>query len=77
MMSSRIERRIPVEVIDPAFVEKIGGEQSSVVVQVIHCGLIRRAVGMHMRLRGHAVSFAQVACGTGRHDVFPNGRAPL
>src|SRR5580658_3018471 len=66
---------VPVEVVEPAFVEVVGGEFAAVFLQLVHARAVRAAVRVHVRLSGGAPALAEIAAGAGGDDVLP-GRAP-
>src|SRR5580692_10230430 len=64
---------VPVEVVEPAFVEVVGRELAAVFLQFVHGRAARMAARVHLGFARGAASLAQVAAGAGGDDVLPRG----
>src|SRR4029079_6200607 len=69
--NSGLELGVPVEIIEPAFVQIIWREEPTVAVQVVHRRLERHLRWPHPRFVRREVAFAQIARRAGRNDVVP------
>jgi len=67
----RLQLGIPVEVIEPAFVEIIGWEKSAVAVQFKDGRAIGLLFGPHPDFVGHLAPFREIAGSTSGSHVFP------
>src|ERR1700722_3209589 len=73
--ASSLQLDVPVEVVEPAFVEVVGGESTAVFLQLVHARAVRAAVRVHVRLSGRAPALAEIAAGAVGDDFRP-GRSP-
>src|SRR5262249_43499804 len=71
--ASGLQFGIPIEIVEPALVQVIRGEQSTIPMQVMHGGLERHLRRPHPRFAGREVAFAQVAGRASSHDIVPSG----
>jgi hypothetical protein len=69
------EHRIPIQIIEPAFVQIIGRKAAAILVEIAYAWLIRHACRPHAGLGGQPVAFAEIAAGAGGDDIFPCRRA--
>ena len=67
-----LQFRIPIEIIHPAFVQMVGWEEATVVVEFEHGGLERDLVGVHADLGAGLVGLAQIAGAAGCDHIFPS-----
>src|SRR5205809_860519 len=72
---SGIEFRVPIEIIEPAFVQIVWRKEPPVPMQMVHAGLERHLRGPHARLLGRQIALLEIA-GRARGDHVDPGGAP-
>ena len=75
--SLRIQLRIPIEIVEPAVVQIVRREQSSVAVELVHGRRERGLPRKHSCLRRREIALAQIAGRTCGDHVFPGGLSTL
>jgi len=72
----RLQLAVPVEIVQPAFMQVVRRELPAVIVQVLHRRLEGFLEGDHAGLFGQPRALFQIAGRAGRDHVFPRGFAP-
>ena len=72
---SRLEFRIPVKIIHPAFMQIIGWKEPAILMKVEHRRFIWRLLRIHPCSLGHLAAFFEITRRTSRHHILP-GRLP-
>ncbi len=72
---SGFQFRIPIQIIEPAFVQKVGRERTSVAVQFKHRRSVWPLRRVHADICRQVIALLQIARCAGRYDVVPSGQA--
>src|SRR5450830_1592149 len=69
----RLQLGIPIEIVEPAFVQIVGRKQPAVAVQVMHRGLEWHLRWPHLGFAWRQAALAQIAGRAGGDHVVPGG----
>jgi len=67
----RLQLGVPIQIVEPAFVEVVRREEPTIPVQVVHRRLERHLCRPHLGLVGREIALAQIAGRAGGHHVVP------
>src|SRR5580693_7009256 len=71
----RLQLDVPVQIVQPAFVQVVGREPPAVVLEFVHRRAVGRAAWRDARFAGRAAALGEVAGRAGGDDVLPGGAA--